>query len=148
MAEQIKELIEKIQQEGINAAEEKAKEIRKEAALKAAEIVDKASVEAHRIISSAKEEAEKLQINTNTLLAQSARDMILSLKKEITAMLDAIIARELRQALTTDELEKIIHLLGNDGAMVIGEHFHSRHGFFYSLQIGFGCVIEAPIIGE
>lgn len=116
MAEQIKDLIEKIQQEGIQAAEEKAKEIKKEAVQKAAEIIEKASVEAHKIVASAKEEALKLQDNTKAMLAQAARDMLLGLRKEILSSLDALVVSDIRQALMPEELAKIITSLIKDNS--------------------------------
>ena len=53
MAEQIKDLIEKINQEGIKAAEEKARQVEEAAKQKADEILAKAKLEAERIIAEA-----------------------------------------------------------------------------------------------
>ncbi|MFA5118719.1 MAG: V-type ATP synthase subunit E family protein [Candidatus Omnitrophota bacterium] len=124
MAEQIKDLIEKINQEGIRAAEENAREIKKEAVEKAAVIIEKASVEAHGIVLAAKEEGALLQKNTLALLQQASRDMLLGLKKEISSMLDALIVSNIRQALSPEELANILASLikeasGKEKAQVI-----------------------------
>jgi V/A-type H+/Na+-transporting ATPase subunit E len=111
MAEQIKDLIEKINQEGVRAAEEAARGIKKEAVEKAAAIIEKAAVEAHGIVSAAKDEASLLKKNTSALLGQAARDMLLGLKKEIVSILDALIVSDIRQALSPDELAKILEAL-------------------------------------
>ncbi|MFA6217454.1 MAG: V-type ATP synthase subunit E family protein [Candidatus Omnitrophota bacterium] len=108
MAEQIKDLIEKINQEGVRAAEENAREIKKEAVKKAAVIIEKATVEAHGIVLAAKDEVFLLKKNTTALLGQAARDMLLGLKKEIIATLDALIVSNIRQALSPEELAKIL----------------------------------------
>ena len=111
MAEQIKDLIEKIRKEGVEAAEDNAKEIKKEAVQKAAEIIEKATVEAYNIIAAAKEEVAKTQQNAKALLTQAARDMLLSLRKEILATLDKLVIADIRQALTPEELVKLITIL-------------------------------------
>jgi len=116
MAEQIKDLIEKINQEGVRAAEENAREIKKEAVKKAAVIIEKATVEAHGIVSAAKEEAALLQKNTLALLRQASRDTLLGLKKEVSSILDALIVSNVRQALSPEELAKILaSLIGEAG---------------------------------
>lgn len=116
MSEQIKELIEKIQQEGFKTAEAGAKQIKSDAVLKAAEIIEKATVEAHGIIAVAKEAAAKTEQNTRAVLVQAARDMLLGLRKEITSMLETLIVSEVRKALTPDELAKIITTLIKDNS--------------------------------
>lgn len=116
MVEQIKDLIEKIQEEGIKAAEERSKEIKNEALQKAAEIVEKATVESHKIISAAKEEAERFNQHTKALLTQAARDMLLGVKKEILAMLDSLVIADIRQALSPEELANVITTLVKDNS--------------------------------
>ena len=111
MAEEIKELIEKIQQEGIQAAEDKAKEIEDEAYQRANEIVDKAKLEARKLRESAEQHAKKTEVNTKELLRQSGRDLMLSLKKEVNKMLENIISAKVHQALTPEELSKAISSL-------------------------------------
>ena len=57
MAEDVKSLIEKINQEGIQAAEEKARQIEKEAEAKAAELIKEAKARVQQIIGEAEAEA-------------------------------------------------------------------------------------------
>lgn len=111
MAEEIKELIEKIQQEGIQAAETKAQEIKNQAQEAAGQILEKSRLEANRIVAIAKEEAAKTQESTRALLKQAGRDLLLSLRKEINAMLDKITVSHMRQALAPEELVKVIAAL-------------------------------------
>jgi len=111
MGEDIKGLIEKIQQEGVKAAEDKAREIENEGKRRAEKIIERAESEAGRIISGANEKSAKTEESTKTLLKQAARDMLLALKKEINAMLDRLIVSNIREALKPDELVKIIAAL-------------------------------------
>lgn len=114
MAEQIKELIEKIQREGIETAENQASQIKKEATQKAAEIIEKATVEAHNIVAAAQEEAGRLDKHTRVLLQQASRDMLLGLRKEMMAMLDVLVEKQIKAALKPEDLARIIAALIKD----------------------------------
>lgn len=116
MAEDIRGLIEKIQEEGIKAGEDKASQIESQARDAAQDIIGKAKSEAQEIIAQAQEKAAKTEESTKTLLKQAGRDLILSLKKEIDSLLNKIIVSEVRQALTADEIIKIITALIKDYA--------------------------------
>ena len=61
MAEEIRSLIEKIQQEGIQAGEDKAKEIEAEAKRKATSVLKKAESDAEKILADAKEKVVRLE---------------------------------------------------------------------------------------
>ena len=111
MAQEIKDLIAKINEEGVKAAEAKAKEIEEQARNRADEIVKKAKAEAEKLIAQARDEIVKMQDNSSVLLKQAGRDLILSLKTEINAVLERLILSGVRQALSTDELTKILTAL-------------------------------------
>ncbi len=108
MTEEIKDLIEKIQQEGIKAAEDKAKETENEARRQAEEIIRKAKAEAEKLITEAKEQITKMQEGSKIALKQAGRDLILSLRKEINTALDKLVVSNIRQALNPEELAKIL----------------------------------------
>jgi vacuolar-type H+-ATPase subunit E/Vma4 len=108
MAEEIKELIEKINREGIKVAEEKAKEIERQALKKADEIVNKAKKEAEKILAEASDKLSKMEEKERALLVQAGRDLILNLKEEINSMLGRLITADLRESLKPEALVKII----------------------------------------
>ena len=108
MAEEIRDLIEKINQEGIKVAEEKAQQIEGAAKEKADEMLARAKLEAEKIIASAKEKIARDEEREKTLLLQAGRDLLLVLRKEINTMLERIVVSEIRQALTPDYLVKIL----------------------------------------
>lgn len=121
MTEQIKDLIEKIQHEGVQQAQEQAREIKNEATEKAAQIIAEATVQAHKIIGQAQEEAERLSSNTKAMLAQAARDMLLGLRAQIISMLQGLVIADIRKTLNAEELAKLI-------AMVIKENCAREQG--------------------
>jgi len=108
MAEQLKDLIEKIQDEGIRAAESKAKEILAKAESDAAGIIQKAKKDAQKLISQAKQEAVRREDATSAVLKQAGRDFLLSLRQEIADTLKRIILTDVRQGLSAEEMTKII----------------------------------------
>jgi V/A-type H+-transporting ATPase subunit E len=124
MADQIKELIEKIQTEGVQAAQAKADEIDNEAKAKADWMLQKAAAQAKKVVDDAQDTASRMQASGQAALQQSGRDVLLSLKKEISAMLQRVIASQIAATLTPEELSRIINGLilaycGKDEAQVI-----------------------------
>ncbi len=112
MAEEIKELIEKIRSEGVRAGEDKAKAIELDALKRARQIIADADVEAGRILSEARESISRSEESSRSSLKQAARDCIIGLKKEILAALNKITLSHVHKTLTIDETGKLIaHLL-------------------------------------
>lgn len=108
MAEEIRDLIEKINQEGIKAAEKKAAEIEVAAKQKAEEVLAKARLEAEKIMAAAKDRISHEEEKGKALLNQAVRDLLLTLKKEINAMLESIVITETRHALNAESLSKLL----------------------------------------
>lgn len=111
MTESIKELIEKINQEGIQAAQEKARQIQEEAQKKAEEILVKARSEAEKIISGARKSAQEITEQQKVLMRQAGRDFLLVLRQEINAMLERLILAEVKESLTSESLFRILSML-------------------------------------
>ncbi len=116
MAEEIKDLIEKIQQEGFFAAENKAKEIEDKAIRKAEGIIKEAKRAAEEIIAQAKDTVEQLEESSNASLKQACRDLLIGLRKEINVMLDHLVVSRVREFLAPEETGKIIFSLIKDYA--------------------------------
>ena len=108
MAEEIRDLIEKINQEGIKAAEEKAQNIEAAAKQRADDILAQARLEAGEMIAVAKDRIHREDEKGKTLLAQAGRDLLLSLRKEINAILGRIVVSDIHQVLTPEALFKLL----------------------------------------
>lgn len=108
MAQEIKDLIAKIQAEGIKIAEDKAREIEAKANAAAKEIILKANTQAEKIIALAQDQVDKASRSAEAALNQAGRDFLIILKSRINAMLDKLVAENIRQSLTPEELAKII----------------------------------------
>lgn len=108
MTQEIKSLIEKIQQEGISVAQQKAKEIEEEARMKAEKIIQEAKSQAEKIVREADSAAKKAQESGKASLKQAGRDLLISLKKEINETLQKIILTQVCESLSPQELTKVI----------------------------------------
>ncbi|MDD4939302.1 MAG: hypothetical protein PHE18_01045 [Candidatus Omnitrophica bacterium] len=109
MAEDIKSLIEKINQEGIAAAEKKAKEIEDKARQEAGRLLDSAKRQAEDMINNAKEQIVKMREKEKASLSQAGRDLLLTLKQEVNAMLQKVISMGVRETLTPENIFKILN---------------------------------------
>ena len=108
MSQQVQDLIDKIQSEGIHEAEQKAKEIERQAREKGEKIVADAKQEADQLIRSSERESEKIKASTSMVLQQAARDTLLNLRKEIESTLMKIVSSEIHETLTSTALEALI----------------------------------------
>jgi len=108
MVEEIRDLIEKINQDGIRAAEEKARNIEAAATQRADEIQDQARRDAEGMVAAARERIRREEESEKTLLTQAGRDLLLSLRNEINAMLDRIVVSEIHKALTPGALSTLL----------------------------------------
>jgi len=120
MAEEIKDLIEKIQKEGVKAAQDQAAQIKAEAVADAKKIISEAKTEANKIIEQANIEAKQLNETTNASLKQAGRDLLISLRKEINSMLNNLIKQDIHKVLVADELAKIIEALIKNAPLSLG----------------------------
>jgi vacuolar-type H+-ATPase subunit E/Vma4 len=120
MAQEIKDLIAKIQQEGIQVAQVQAAQIKTEADGVALKIISEAKIQAQKIIEQANIQAKKLDDSTQANLKQAGRDLLISLKQEIITMLDRLIKIDLQQALSVEALAKIISTLIKNTPLSLG----------------------------
>ena len=108
MSENLKGLLEKINQEGIRSGEEKAKAIEDKAKKDAEKILRDARKLADEIVQKAKAEAEKTKVNANLSVKQASRDLLLGLKEEIRKTLNKIMAGEITKSMSSEEIAGIL----------------------------------------
>jgi V/A-type H+-transporting ATPase subunit E len=115
MAEELKGLLEKIKREGFDAAEERGRAIEAEAARRAEETIRNAEQSAARIIAEANSKMAAAEEGGRQSLKQAARDVLISLRQEITAMLGKVIAANVRKGLNAEDLAKMIPAMVKSG---------------------------------
>lgn len=111
MAEELKDLLEKIKRDGIDAAEERARAIEAAAVIRADEKIRDAEREAERILSAARERIAKDESSGRESLKQASRNTLIALRQEIKATLERIVTAHVHKALGAEELSKAILVL-------------------------------------
>ncbi|MDR2245916.1 MAG: V-type ATP synthase subunit E [Treponema sp.] len=105
---QLQELIDKIKRDGIESAAEEASRLKAQAEEDAKRIVAIARKEAEDIIAKAKADAERTEKAGVAAVGQAFRNVVLSFKTEIQALLDRIVAQETASSLTGDVLKAVL----------------------------------------
>ena len=111
MSENLKDLLEKINQEGIRSAEGKARIIEDKARKDAEKVLEDARKLANNIVQEANSNACRLKATAEASLKQASRDTILSLKDEIRKMLNKIVSLEINKAMSAEETGRILAIL-------------------------------------
>jgi V/A-type H+-transporting ATPase subunit E len=105
---QVKELIEKIKNDGVKNAEENSSRIISEAEKKAAALIENAEKEAADIKSQAQNEASRMEQAGKEALKQAGRDLLLSIKKDVEELFDRIVQSGTAEVLGGDSLKECI----------------------------------------
>lgn len=108
MDTQVKELIETIKAEGVQSAEKQAEQIVAAAEEKAEEITSNARKEAAGIVEEARADRARQEAAGTEAVKQAARDLILTVQSELTAIFREVVERSTGETLSGDVLEQAI----------------------------------------
>lgn len=104
MTQDLQQLLEKINTDGVEKARTEAAKILAQANEQAKALVDAATREAAQKVSTAKEESKAFERRAEETIRQSARDTLLNVEKAVTDMLSALLLKEVKAAMNTPEL--------------------------------------------
>ena len=108
MAEELKHLIEQIQKEGVEKADEQAGTIISQAKEKAAKIVAEAEEKAYESLLKAKNESEAFAERSVKTLEQAARDLLITVGQGCEKVVTETLGKNVDGAVSGDLLEKMI----------------------------------------
>jgi V/A-type H+-transporting ATPase subunit E len=108
MAEELKHLIEQIQKEGVEKANEQAETIISQAKEKAARIVSEAEDKAHQVIKKAEEESSAFAERSIKTLEQAARDLLITVGQGCEKVATGTLGKQVESTLSGDFLESLI----------------------------------------
>jgi V/A-type H+-transporting ATPase subunit E len=108
MAMDLKNIIERIKEEGVDEAQKKAGDIIDQAESKASETIAAAEEKKKDIIAKAKEQADKFKASSEEAMRQASRDVLLGLRENIVALFDKVVKRDVAKELSTDVLKEMI----------------------------------------
>jgi len=104
MTQDLQQLLEKIQKDGVDKAKAEAEKIVGEARAQAKTLVENAQTEAAKIKAAARQEAEAFERRAEETVRQSARDTVLGVEKAVTALLTRLLLDEVNAAMAKPEL--------------------------------------------
>ena len=99
MAEELQQLLEKIQHEGVDKANAEAKAILDKANAEAKAIVEKAKEEAAATTAKAEADAQAFAERANKTIGQAARDTMMEVKNGVNKFFEGLLAQDVKAAL-------------------------------------------------
>jgi V/A-type H+-transporting ATPase subunit E len=111
MPEELQDLLDRIQKQGVDKAEADARRILERAEAEAAEIRRKASEDARALVAGAEADAGAFEERARRALAQAARDLVLSVGESLQATLRNLVAAEIRKVMDSRVLGETIQSL-------------------------------------
>ena len=102
MAEELQQLLEKIQRDGVDKANAEAAAIVAKAKAEAEALVKKAQEAAAAAEAKGKADAEAYAARARETIAQAARDTVLKVKDDVTKLLTKLLAQDVSAALATE----------------------------------------------
>ena len=108
MAEELQDLLERIQKDGVEKARTEADEIVSQAKTKAAEIIANAGKEAETALKQAETDGAVFAERGQKALEQAARDVVLSVGEAVNAFLAALTRQQVAQSLSGESLNTIV----------------------------------------
>lgn len=121
MAEELQHLIERIQKEAVEKAQQEAEAILSRAKEKAAAIVREAEEKAQALLEKAEKDAQAFTERSRKTLEQAARDLLISVGQGVENILRDIVAEAVEEALTIDVLKEMLIRLAEAYAARAGE---------------------------
>lgn len=108
MAEDLQHLIDAIQKEGVDKAEAEAEKIRSDARNEAKRIVEEAENQARDIREKAEKEGQALQERGEKALQQAARNILISLGRDLEKLLERVVLDEVQAELKPELMQDVL----------------------------------------
>lgn len=108
MAEELQHLIERIQREAVDTGEQQATQIVGKAKEKAAAIIKDAEANAAAILDKAEKDAEQFTVRGQQALAQSARDLLITVGQGVEKIFEELIVRSVDDAMDDQSMRDLI----------------------------------------
>lgn len=108
MAEELQALLDRINKEGVQKAEEERDKLISEARQEADKIVSDANEKAEQIIADARKEEKLLEEKGRQALQQAARDTVLSLRSRLKDIMNEVVQQSIGEGVNSEQLAEFI----------------------------------------
>jgi len=100
MTQDLQQLLEKIQRDGVDKAKAEADSLLAEARAQAMAVIESAHAEASKVKADARQEAESFERRAEETMRQSARDTVLNVEKAVTNLFQRLLLKDVNAALS------------------------------------------------
>ena len=108
MAEELQNLLEKIQEEGVKKADTAKDKILSDAKAEAEKIISDAKKKAEDIVKKSKEDAKRNEERAENTIRQASRDIVIALNSELQDRLKSVVKQCVGEAMTPEMMGKLI----------------------------------------
>lgn len=151
MAEDLQNLIERIQKEAVNKADEKSSAIIAKANEEASRILENAKAEAAAVLEKADKDSAAYAERSERAIQQAARDVLISVGRRIEKMISEILSREVDKNLSENTIKDMLLLLAKnystDTELVFSEADKAKLSSFavgeFAKALGKGVKVES-----
>lgn len=120
MTQDLQQLLEKIQRDGVDKAKAEADTLLAEARAQAKAAVESAHAQAAKVKADARQEAEAFERRAEETMRQSARDTVLNVEKAVTNLFQRLLLKEVNAALN-EKTELVARLAAEAVRAYLGE---------------------------
>lgn len=105
---QLKELLDQIKKDGVDAAETEARAIIDNAKAEAEKIIAEAKAEAETIISNAEKENEKIVKSSEEAIRQAGRNLLISFRESVARELENLVSKNVSGVFSSDAFASLV----------------------------------------
>lgn len=142
MTQDLQQLLEKINTDGVEKAKTEATKIISKAEAQAKETLETAQREAALLVTQAKQEASSYERRAEESIRQAARDTLLNLEKSITTLLTNVLLKEVKSTLQT---EGVVTQLVCDA---VHAYLHNKGGMEVIVSQAWVQTLQAKLAAE
>ena len=143
MTQDLQQLLEKIQRDGVDKAQAEADALLADARAKAASLLDAAQAEAVKIKAEARQEAEAFERRAEETMRQAARDTVMKVEKAVTHLLQRLLLENVNAGFDANP-----ELVADLAAEAVRAHLGSKGGVEVAAATKLADVLRAKLAAE
>ena len=143
MTQDLQQLLEKIQRDGVDKAQAEADALLSDARAKAASLLDAAQAEAVKIKAEARQEAEAFERRAEETMRQAARDTVMKVEKAVTHLLQRLLLENVNAGFDANP-----ELVADLAAEAVRAHLGAKGGVEVAAAAKLADVLRATLAAE
>ncbi len=143
MTQDLQQLLEKIQRDGVDKAQAEADALLANARAKAASLIDAAQAEAAKVKVEARQEAEAFERRAEETMRQAARDTVMKVEKAVTHLLQRLLLENVNAGFDANP-----ELVADLAAEAVRAHVGSKGGVEVAASAKLVDVLRAKLAAE